>query len=765
MQNLSNLPNLLKDTPQWILWKMTVKNGKPTKVPCLADGTPVSVKEQTSWHPFEDAVALHHANRAILAGVGFCFTEDDPFFGIDLDACLPNLGGDAQEILRRFATYAEVSPSGTGIKLIGLGRKADDARSNTTDVDGFYKLEVYDRDRFFTITGQQWGFDLDIEPQQDELDWLMAKFLPDAAPPVVISRTVEGASSLLERASGFEGTDDELIDYLREDAAYNDLWLGDMSAYRDDHSAADAALLEKIAWLVGPVPERIERIFDGSELANRDKWNRQDYRDRSIAFALADKTDFYSGSGGGATLDAVDYPTPSDPEPNALEPTLSFPIPESGIIRDVVDLVGPLTESPDSTLALGTLIMLSAVAGWGRVSKWGESEEPCILYACICGPSASGRKTTGLRTVESIFHEAIDPDDLQLESVGHASGRALLEIAIGGVDIFYVKVKEPKGPQTIEVEGEIIPSPEWVEYDDLLARRKEKLENPPSVVLIWDEMAKLLSVDGDWQRDTRTELLRMYNGKHSGIRTSGKEGLKVPGGKVQMAFLGTMVTADLERGLNSAQANDGLMGRILFSPDSRDEKPHLAFPPEPGIDYERRKMAIKTKLDRFRFRCETRVSVFDYWTPEARAARERWYHERKDSTGVALMLFDRVQATAAKIACLLSLAEDAEFIEEHHVVLAQQMADTSIQVSMAAVEAAVEAQRDRYLDSLVERIEKLGSIPMSKVWEFGLLGVKEPGERMPERSLRELWISKDPRIVVEPPPQGGGHRLRLVDDS
>ena len=70
-------------------------------------------------------------------GVGFVFTADDPFVGIDLDDCIENgeLHPDAVEIVRQLDSYTELSPSGSGIHvIIRAGLNGD--RHRTADAVG-----------------------------------------------------------------------------------------------------------------------------------------------------------------------------------------------------------------------------------------------------------------------------------------------------------------------------------------------------------------------------------------------------------------------------------------------------------------------------------------------------------------------------------------------------------------------------------------------------------------------------------------------------
>jgi AAA domain len=64
------------------------------------------------------------------------------------------------------------------------------------------------------------------------------------------------------------------------------LFEGDTSAYHGDHSAADLALCSHLAFWTQRDPERMDRLFRRSRLM-RAKWNRADYRARTIERAIA----------------------------------------------------------------------------------------------------------------------------------------------------------------------------------------------------------------------------------------------------------------------------------------------------------------------------------------------------------------------------------------------------------------------------------------------------------------------------------------------
>ena len=117
----ANAPTCLRKRRQWVAWKYVERDGKPTKCPvnpgtgALADST-----DAATWGTFEQAVAACRQDAG-LAGVGFVFSADDPFSGVDLDDCLEADTGQlkpwARQIVDRLASYAEISPSGTGVKI------------------------------------------------------------------------------------------------------------------------------------------------------------------------------------------------------------------------------------------------------------------------------------------------------------------------------------------------------------------------------------------------------------------------------------------------------------------------------------------------------------------------------------------------------------------------------------------------------------------------------------------------------------------------
>jgi primase-polymerase (primpol)-like protein len=139
-------------------------------------------------------------------------------------------------------------------------------------------VELYDRARYFAMTGQRLpSLPHSLMPRQRELDELRARLFP---PPVTRtpvppdSRAVpEDDRDLLERAFA-----------ARNGAAIERLWNGDTTGYTSA-SEADLALVAHLAWWTEGDPIRIDALFRASGLF-REKWERADYRERTIARAV-----------------------------------------------------------------------------------------------------------------------------------------------------------------------------------------------------------------------------------------------------------------------------------------------------------------------------------------------------------------------------------------------------------------------------------------------------------------------------------------------
>lgn len=161
------IPQELKDRQQWLVWRFINKPGqkKPAKMPYYAttgelrgwphgkprDGEPTAEQPQVEQghdldreHLVDFETAMETAALREFDGVGFAFLPGDGLIGIDLDAVCADKHAAIRDAC---GTFAEASPSGTGIHIIGLGT-CETFKSNDVGV------EVFCGRQFFTVTGK-----------------------------------------------------------------------------------------------------------------------------------------------------------------------------------------------------------------------------------------------------------------------------------------------------------------------------------------------------------------------------------------------------------------------------------------------------------------------------------------------------------------------------------------------------------------------------------------------------------------------------------
>lgn len=156
--DLTTIPTQLTERPQWVVWRS--EHG--TKVPYNArTGGKASTTDPTTWSIY--SVALAAAQKGNYNGIGYVFSKDDPFIGIDLDDCIDtqeHLAPWAEHIIKEQHSYSEISPSGRGIKIWVEGQITRSIKALGNKVPLAIKpadmpggIEIYGEGRYFTMTG------------------------------------------------------------------------------------------------------------------------------------------------------------------------------------------------------------------------------------------------------------------------------------------------------------------------------------------------------------------------------------------------------------------------------------------------------------------------------------------------------------------------------------------------------------------------------------------------------------------------------------
>lgn len=144
------VPCAMREAARWIVWRSGLRDGKPTKFPVCTRGGWAKSTDPETWSTFEEACAAYNADET-LSGIGFCLGEG--WMGADIDHCGVPPVAWAQEVIETLASYTEVSPSGSGLRVLMRGSLPPDC-GNKKEIDGTAKLELYDWGRYLTITGQ-----------------------------------------------------------------------------------------------------------------------------------------------------------------------------------------------------------------------------------------------------------------------------------------------------------------------------------------------------------------------------------------------------------------------------------------------------------------------------------------------------------------------------------------------------------------------------------------------------------------------------------
>ncbi|WP_193310732.1 hypothetical protein [Halorubrum halophilum] len=173
------IPDDIRSIENWILWREGERDGKPTKIPTKPYRTSgdinCDVTDPKHRRDFDTAWDALNDSRVTGDGLGFVFTDTVSITGVDLDKCRDPDTGDfedwALDIIDRIDSYTEVSPSGTGVHILVGGQLT--AAGNRRG-----RVEMYDSDRYFTVTGAHLdGTPTEIRNYQEELDAVHREYI------------------------------------------------------------------------------------------------------------------------------------------------------------------------------------------------------------------------------------------------------------------------------------------------------------------------------------------------------------------------------------------------------------------------------------------------------------------------------------------------------------------------------------------------------------------------------------------------------------
>lgn len=146
-----HIPALLRQRARWVIWGVPGASRPKAPRDPKRPWRSAQINNPRTWGSFAQALACVQAGRC--EGVGYVFTGEDGLIALDLDRVRhdPRAWRDALSLASALGTYAEWSPSGAGLHLIGLGQLPERAgcRARWRSLTA----EIYTRGRYFTMTG------------------------------------------------------------------------------------------------------------------------------------------------------------------------------------------------------------------------------------------------------------------------------------------------------------------------------------------------------------------------------------------------------------------------------------------------------------------------------------------------------------------------------------------------------------------------------------------------------------------------------------
>lgn len=321
--NFVNIPDALKQSASFCVWKLEKRSGRLTKVSYDPRTRQMAkTNEPDTFTDFKTAMKAY----AIGGWDDIGYRVSEGIGAIDIDHCIRedgSLNDVAAFILGIFSTaYFERSPSGTGLR--GFFKLSPDFAYDKTVYyinNRKHGLEVYlpgTTNRFVTVTGDMFRAGT-VERDDDALRSLLDTFMKRSTR--VSAKTIE-ASSYLD--------DDGVIAHAMASESgdkFKALYEGNWEEGYDSQSDADMAFVSMLCFWCGNVEKQIDRIFRSSGLM-RDKWDRKTgdatYGQITIRNAIATNSAIYTPiQDSSAEDDFEDIEGDADAEQLMFEPDIT----------------------------------------------------------------------------------------------------------------------------------------------------------------------------------------------------------------------------------------------------------------------------------------------------------------------------------------------------------------------------------------------------------------------------------------------------------
>lgn len=237
MKQLNNIPRELKNENRFICF-----NDKKQPINFITLN-PISIKQQKNFMSYKKALECLE-NSPKIKGIGFVLGNGSKnnFCGLDIDDCIDangNISSEANEIIEFLDTYTEISPSGNGVHCIFYAQKSG-KNCKIYKEDWCKCLELYDKDRYFTLTGNMIR-NKNIAYRQNECDEIYNTYFKN----FIFTReelNSKSSHACHDYSSNFEFA-------LNMDNVLSYYWLGNRPLKSESEN--DFALMGKILFWIG----------------------------------------------------------------------------------------------------------------------------------------------------------------------------------------------------------------------------------------------------------------------------------------------------------------------------------------------------------------------------------------------------------------------------------------------------------------------------------------------------------------------------------
>jgi len=221
-------------------------------------------------------------------GVILGITSIGNLCGVDIDNCINEKGEiapEAMEIINQLDTYAELSPSSKGIHCLFFAKKSG-SRCKNSNLKWCKSLELYDQNRYFTLTGDGIN-NKQIEHRQKECDLIYKNLFE-------IKENQDFKTVSMPVTSSVQNTDAEKLRMgLKYNKKLRDYWNGERPTA--DESANDLGFMNCLMfWTNDNVNLSIETFKNSyyaqmKDTEHRKKLGRKDYLLRTAERAKGGK--------------------------------------------------------------------------------------------------------------------------------------------------------------------------------------------------------------------------------------------------------------------------------------------------------------------------------------------------------------------------------------------------------------------------------------------------------------------------------------------